>query len=139
MAAKVNQLANPWIVTYDHDAAVRSGLYSSCHRLAYHLSYSAQERYSGKEVMFVSSRLRLPEVWGTTSPFNMAADRSEYPFYGVVETMKEEAPSHPEMDEGPEAGERFVKALKTVLVVPKSAVPNPFKKAKTKKKEKKPQ
>ena len=88
LAAKVSELENPWVVTYDYEAAVQGGLYPSCQRLAYHLAYTTQEKYRGKEVMFISHRLSLPHHWEAKSPFNMAAARSEHPFYGVVENSR---------------------------------------------------
>ena len=41
---------------------------------------------------------------------------------------------HPKIEEGPQAAQRFIKALGAVLSVPKSAAANPFKKAKPKRK-----
>jgi len=124
------QLQQPWVVTYDYDGATRHDLYRGCSRFVYNLPYSAQARHGGKEVMFLSPRLKLPSIWRPSAHVPMARPHSEHPLYGMLEPMK----SRPDMDEGPQAGERFVKALKTVLSVPKSAVPNPFKKPAKKKK-----
>ena len=87
LADKVNQTENPWVVTYDYHAAVQGGLYPHAQRLAYDLAYTTQDKYYGKEVMFLSRRMKLPTAWEVYAPFNMASKRSAHPFYGVVERV----------------------------------------------------
>lgn len=84
LAARITQLEQPWIVTYDH-AAVQAGLFGSHRRIVYGLNYSAQNRYKGKEVMFLSSRLKLPAMWRRSSPFPMRSAKSRHPVYGILE------------------------------------------------------
>lgn len=118
LAQHINRLEHPWVVTYDY-TAVPARLYHFTRRIVYGLPYSAQDRYRGREVMFLSNDLVVPESWRSSRRFLLTLPRSECPLYGKMENMK----SHPEMEEGPEAFERFRKAVETVLAVPKAALP----------------
>ncbi|MEE9441501.1 MAG: DNA adenine methylase [candidate division Zixibacteria bacterium] len=51
----------PWIVSYDAVPKIKN-MYKSRRELCYNLSYSAQERYSGQEIMFFSDSLSIPDV-----------------------------------------------------------------------------
>jgi hypothetical protein len=100
--------------------------------MVYGLSYSAQDRYDGREVMFFADRLQLPAPWLKSNRILMSPERSGHPVYGKMENMK----PHPEMTEGPAAFERFQKAMKTIVSVRKSDVMAPL--SKTRRRKKKP-
>lgn len=61
IARLVRHIERPWLVSYDAAPQVLE-LYEEFEHLSYGLSYSAADRYSGKEVMFFSPRLMKPAV-----------------------------------------------------------------------------
>ncbi len=86
MAHCVQGLDQLWICTYDH-AAVGHGLYASHRRIEYSLPYTAQGRYRGKEVMFLSDRLALPAEWSyANGPVCLTPHKSIYTIYGALLT-----------------------------------------------------
>jgi DNA adenine methylase len=58
---QVLRLREPWIVTYDY-GAVGHGFYAERRRIVYDLEYTSQDRYSGREVMFLSDGLVMPRL-----------------------------------------------------------------------------
>lgn len=55
------EIKQNWIVSYDNVQQIRD-MYKRCHRWIYELSYNAQDRYQGAEIMFFSPNLRMPDV-----------------------------------------------------------------------------
>ncbi|EJN14595.1 site-specific DNA methylase [Bradyrhizobium sp. YR681] len=52
-----------WIVSYDNVAAIKK-LYSAYRSITYNVGYSARDQYVGKEVMFFSPKLIIPDLVG---------------------------------------------------------------------------
>lgn len=52
-----------WIVSYDNVPEIRK-LYADFRRLSYNVRYTARDRYEGKEVMFFSDKLLVPNLIG---------------------------------------------------------------------------
>ncbi len=70
IAKLVATLTGPWIVSYDAVPAIHD-MYSGYRCLRYSLSYSAAERRMGRELMFFSQSLILPDV---ASPARVPAE-----------------------------------------------------------------
>lgn len=87
ICSAVLALRVPWVVTYDY-CAVEHSLYAGKRRIAYGLTYSANGRHTGKEVMFLSDAITLPPEWTADAPFRLSAERSEHPVYGIIERRK---------------------------------------------------
>lgn len=64
IAECVNHITQQWMVSYDDAPAIRE-LYSQHTCLTYSLSYSAQKRYRGTEVLFLGPRLASPGLQGS--------------------------------------------------------------------------
>lgn len=60
IAAAVQQLDHPWVVSYDNAPDIID-LYADARLTTYRLSYSAQERQFGSEAMFYSNDLIIPQ------------------------------------------------------------------------------
>ena len=80
----ITLLEQPWVCTYDY-SAVKHHLYPNHRRIVYNLTYSAQDRYDGKEVMFLSNTINLPPTWlHSKKPVLLTFDPCKSALYGTI-------------------------------------------------------
>ncbi|MBN1160654.1 MAG: DNA adenine methylase [Dehalococcoidales bacterium] len=85
MAECIFHVHKPWVCTYDY-SAVNYQLFPGYRRIIYGLPYTAQSRYEGKEVMFLSNYLNLPQSWLTQNkPVMLNPEKTKYSLYGILE------------------------------------------------------
>jgi DNA adenine methylase len=61
IAKLISKLKQNWIVSYDDVPEIRS-LYKKYDSLSYRLHYTVQNKYQGKEILFFSRNLAVPEI-----------------------------------------------------------------------------
>ncbi len=83
LESKIERIEAPWLVTYDA-AAVTAGLYPARRRIVYDLGYSARARYQGREVMFISEDLHLPDAWTREPKVPLSHPKNRDPLFGEL-------------------------------------------------------
>lgn len=91
IALLTRDLKSPWIVTYDAVPEV-TALYEGIRPVEYSLSYSAADKYEGRELMFFSDTLSIPKRQKPTNISVVQVDKAKVAALGVARREKQLSP-----------------------------------------------